>query len=223
MDAYRFDVLARTLSATGSRRAAMVVVGGGMGVLLGFAGIDAGEAKRKKKKRKNKNKNKGPLTTDCAGELSGPECGSTCCADLTLKCCRGVCVPFTACCLESDVVLNGERRGQCGLCVAGLFVDDRVPCQDLDPDGCTVCSGARCIPGNQGLQCGSVYTCGYCDQGLCLNPATGGAPEPLCGQGCCGNDPAVRCCRGTSLNECCPVGYCCPDGSCALPSSCPAG
>src|SRR5215212_1499153 len=158
MDGSRFDSLARALHEVRSRRGTFASLLGGTVGLLGLAETTA---KKKKKKKKNK----------CT-LLGGQVCGGACCFALEgEKCCDGACIPQSSCCLPGQVLAHKGRFDQCGECINGFLSKDPEACSKIDPDGCSICSGYQCIPGNEGLPCDGLSRCGICSGGLCENPA----------------------------------------------------
>src|SRR5215217_8689977 len=71
MDGTRADTLARSLTAAGSRRGALAVLSGALGLILGASSIDEAEAKKKcppcRKRKHGTCKRKKPNGTPCPG------------------------------------------------------------------------------------------------------------------------------------------------------------
>lgn len=139
MDAERFDRLARTLTDTRTRRAALTAILGGT---LGLLGVSEAGAKRGKGKGKKKKRGNGPTCSD--GTRNGTEtdvdCGGNCarcangkrCAIGTQEnrnnCASAACSPFGYCfaCTEHSQC-PGEQNEACGCrngaCVGVTYVE----------------------------------------------------------------------------------------------------
>jgi hypothetical protein len=98
-----------------------------------------------------------------------------------------------------------------------------------DPE-CVWCRKGRCVPGNEGIPCGSPGSNLYCSFGICTDCGDG---KPCCSvYGICGGDGS-RCvdplCSGAGTGwcghpgfECCPWGSGCFDGvPCKSDGKCP--
>ena len=216
MDATRFDRLARTLTAAGTRRGML------LGILLvppllgGWAApFDKADAKRrpqgrmadrggdvsvekKRKKRKRKCKPKSQTTT-CAGNC-GPvknncqktiDCGSCACDPACGPCqaCQGGAATPGTCVPAHQVETCGDRR----ICAAGACISCGFP-------------GEPCCPGETCAQ--ESYSCiaGMCE--FCgLNS------EPCCSDGTCARDETA-CINGICAFCGAPDELCCPGDTC---------
>lgn len=164
LDAERFDALVRSLDLRAPRRAALGVLGGGLGGLLTRLGVDHTEAKKRKKKKKCKGKKR-----KC-GKKCIPK--SKCCKDSNcgdgLQCCNGACIEDSLCCADNDCFSIYTCEG--GFCTC---IDDPsdVPCNDVeccDPatEVCTVtettsfCQAGGCPAGADVCNDGTIFFCG---------------------------------------------------------------
>jgi hypothetical protein len=203
MDDRTFDHLAKTLSATPSRR-------GLLAGLLAAAGFGAGDvaAKRRSKSRgkgkgqgggKEHGRNRGNgrhRPGKGKGKGKGGGTGTGCDPAPQASACAGRCGP---------VDLGCGKRADCGPCNACAADADCAPCGRCEDGTCAAdpgTAGAACDPGGDGE--------GVCDADACA--PCGGAGEP-----CCPGDA----CRGGS---CCEAGSCLEEGAaCGGPATCSGG
>jgi hypothetical protein len=168
VEADRFDLLARALSISGSRRVALATVLGGM--LVPLFGLADGEAKNKhKKKGKGKKRRRKPPTctdgirngsetgVDCGGPdcprcansqtcLSRDDCAGALCSDGTCQACSSI--PNT-CGMDAGGSCLCTARGTGGtpVCTTGF------------PTGTTVTSCESCPTGTVCVSFGSNFNC----------------------------------------------------------------
>jgi hypothetical protein len=146
MDMYRFDDLARWLSAPGSRRLVLAALLGG--TLSALPPASSSAKKGKGKKRKRKTRGGSPPPSPPAGVCQGVPNDSPCAGDG--KCLNGVCNPPPECrtkadglCVGAEECCNGFNcltAVPCGTGAAG------IPCQvTTDCNAGLVCVGFRCV------------------------------------------------------------------------------
>jgi hypothetical protein len=197
MDGNRFDLLAKMLYATGTRRGVVGFLStlplcGGLAALLGAEETDAkGRRQRRKKRHKHgqgsgrrhrKGKRAGDKHAHCAKAGQKPKAGKPCCADLS----------------ETDA----------GRCVAP---SPPPPCDASScATGCCGGSGTCHIEddaacGTEGGTCAPCTVGETCQQGMCVCPID-------CAGKACGADDS---CGGTCQTGDCPVvGQTCQNGVC---------
>jgi hypothetical protein len=161
LDANRFDTLARSLTAAGSRRRALVALSGVLGLTLGASVIEEAAAKKPcppcKKRKKGKCKKKLPEGTACSGGT----------------CQNGTCVaaasPAPTC---TDGVKNGSETdvdcgGSCGPCANEQRCLTFTDCQSgvCAPNG--TCQSCTDLAG----ECPAGCSCG--DGGICYSNGFG--------------------------------------------------
>lgn len=123
LDAERFDALTRAIESRAPRRAALAVLGGGLGTLLSRFGFDELAARKKReKKRKKKCKGKKKCGKKCIPK--GNCCKSSDCG-ADEQCCRGACLSIDFCCADSDCFDIYTCEG--GLCTCKADPSD-IPC-----------------------------------------------------------------------------------------------
>ncbi len=197
MDPQRFDTLARSLTAAGSRRRALAaILGGALGLSLGATSIEEAAARKKKpcppckkRNRQGKCKKKLPDGTACEG---GRTCqnGSCLCAS-GLRPCGATC---QQCCVNLDC--EGGRTCQKGTCACPpdrpLFCTEQNVCGECCDNipccGKTVCEPReqRCFPNRT---CGCEDTRSVCgNTGLCC--LEGEICDGSAGADSCGPEPA---------------------------------
>ena len=136
MDADRFDTLARTLTAAGSRRQALVAtLGGGLSLVLGAASVDEAGAKKRcppcKKRKLGKCKKKLPDGTACSGGTC--QAGACCLPESPETTCAGRCGTWPNTCRQTV---------SCPPCAGGMYCLANGSCakiclaQEDCPAGC---------------------------------------------------------------------------------------
>jgi len=193
MDPVRFDTLAKTLSATGTRRGALAALLSGA---LSLLGVPQGVQGRKRR-------GGGGVTIEGpCGDGSGPD--NACTRDR--DCCTRICnLKRCRCRRQGEPCI--ETRNCCQGATGGLVCSNEGTCQ-------TRCAGVTCTPLDE------CHEAGTCDPatGTCSNPEK--APNTPCGSGghCCGGScEDVDCCN----DDGCDPGLVCNGGTCQPP--CPAG
>jgi len=178
MDADRFDVLVRTLSRTGSRRAAFGALTGG--ALAAVAAPVA--AKHKKKCKKPRLLCSGTCTNVQKDPLNCGHCGHAC--DVNESCAAGVCA-CTPDCAGKHCGDDG-CGGSCGTCPANNCQGTTLTTE--------ACESGACVP--HLVACGSGQVCfgnACCTKRLepachkaTVSDGCGGTYPPNCSHNCCG-------------------------------------
>jgi len=181
MDKSDFDALTRLLSNPGSRRRALAVLGGALGLSTWHGGPDVALAKKHKKKHKKRGGTTSPPTLTCPSPYT--PCGDQCVdlSDNTSNCgaCAVVCSSGKVCC-----------NGVC------------VNLQDNDSN-CAAC-GHQCLPDPIiDRPHGAVCVNGTCEQ---CAPA-GNFPETSTLTQCCRG--LHRCTSAMGRDDCVPDGTPC--------------
>jgi len=177
MDANRFDDLARTLTATPTRRGVSRALAGLTlsGMLLPLIGLADTEARKKKKNRKGKKKKGRNPSSTCTdgtknGSETGVDCGGNCprCANgqgcLSRDDCAGaLCIDGTCqVCTPIPDNCGGDDGGVC-FCSQPESSEVRY-CVQGDPTGDAVTSCTSCPPGTHCFDYGpaSIYCYKLC-------------------------------------------------------------
>jgi hypothetical protein len=185
MDPHRFDALTRSLTPTGSRRAALV---GALGGALSTLGLGTTEARRKKKKpclpckkrKKGRCKESRPDGTACSGGTC--QDGRCCVPETPEVTCRGRCGTWPGNCGQSvscPACTGGKQclsNGSCGITCSAAACPPGCDCGLPSVEG-----PRRCIPDSVPGVC-SMQTC----QSTADCPTGEHCQEVIC-------DPSKRC------------------------------
>lgn len=130
MDAERFDMLARSVPAAGSRRRALAAVLGGLLALLGATETAAKPKKKKKNKKKRSSPAPPPISppppSGCSGTCAGKACGAD---DGCGKPCQTGSCPAGQACQSGQCVSTGCPTGTKD---CGSTLGCRECCNDVD-------------------------------------------------------------------------------------------
>ena len=202
MDSDRFDSLARSFAATGSRRRALAALVGSLALTLAGVSVQQAEAKKKKKKacppcRKRKQGTCKKKETDgtacpggsclrgrCVATSSSPVPPAGC--PTGTRRCDGTCISTSQCCTRTDCPALATYRCCQGLCTeakrdpgaACNFFQDAQCCSDY----CQAVSSfrAECAATCQGRVCTPA---GGCCRGFTCRQNGDGSVRSYCG-GC---------------------------------------
>lgn len=182
MDADRFDALARSLTAAGSRRRALAAaLGGAFGTALGAFSVDENAAAKKKcppckKRKKGKCKKRKPDGTPCPGGVC--QSGRCCSPEPAAVTCAGAC--------------QTTRINRCGQAVT-----------------CDCPGGSNCLPnGTCARRCtGRAEDCAGCGASVfCTSPNTEGQQHCVVESRCSDHEvcftSSSECPRGKQCQEC---------------------
>jgi hypothetical protein len=173
MDASHFDRLARSLSASGSRRGTLAALLGGTLGLLGVAETTARKGKRNGKGKKKKKNDGGQTGTQPPPQPPPPPPGSPAdpapvCSDETKRCGGDCprCGIAGGCGTGNDCASAFCLLGQCRACAAkkdcGSDANGECYCAQPAGGGFKVCTGQVISP--------TVQSCAACPPGtVCLN------------------------------------------------------
>ena len=173
MDAVRFDALARTLTATRSRRVVLPLTLAGLLASLGFTGAAAG---KRKKKRKKKRRPAGP--PPCVAESAAATCAGRC-GTWANNC--GLAVVCPGCVTGQDCLANGSCAKNC---VENLECGGATPCgcSNANLEGQKYCQSTTAICRDMPTPCTGT---GQCPRGQhcvhCGSQQSDPRCYPLCG------------------------------------------
>jgi hypothetical protein len=226
VDGARFDALARTLAARGSRRAAMrAIIATALGGALGRPFMSRPALAWRPRTVPCAEGCPTPYFCDLTTNFCEPECpeGRRPCGIIREN--QPVCCPPGEACIDPDIPKCGKCPPETPVCT-GLGQRDSDCCHGVCcnticcPDGKECCNNTECCNTAHGFVCdGSICRCesgkticGELDP-FCVDLQNDPANCGACGHAC---PPGAGCSRGV----CCPAARTCPDRCCSAFQEC---